>query len=142
MTIHQAAGAGIVAVLTLQVGTSGIEPADKTAGTASFSLEAVEQSRALNEFATNSTVANTPLSLDGVLDTRALNAAEAPAKSVGTTVTDARLAGIAHARALNETEHVTVSASPLQAIADARSLNESGHVTGAQICTLPTIDGC
>jgi hypothetical protein len=133
------AGAGLVA-LTMQVVTSGTEPAERTA-TASFSIEAAEQSRTLNGLATSSTAAPSTLSLDGVLDARALNEAEA-AESFAAGRTGARLASeIAHVRALNEYA-VAASSSSLQAIADARALNEAGLVTGPQICTLPTLDDC
>jgi hypothetical protein len=185
------AGAGIVAVLTFQVATSGTEPAGKTAGTASLSLEAVGQSRLLNESVGSSSIENlsprarrnetanrwlqglaagTILPSDvtsrlqhqqpkvasivlearsasssayrGVLDARALNATEAPAGAAGTRVINARLAGIADARALNEYRGATAEASSLQAIADTRALNESSVVATPQKCTLSTIDGC
>jgi hypothetical protein len=185
------AGAGVVTVLTLQIGTSGTEPAEKAAATASFSLEAVEQSRVLNESVGSSSIENhsprasrieaasmwlqgladgTILPSDvtsrlrhqqpkvarivleawsasssayrGVLDARALNATEAPAGSAGTRVINARLAGIADARALNEYRGATAEASSLQAIADTRALNESSVVATPQKCTLSTIDGC
>jgi hypothetical protein len=66
------AAAGFVAGNLVQTDTSGTAVAEKTA-TASFSVEAVQESRALNP-STTSTRSLPTLNLDAVRDTRALNA--------------------------------------------------------------------
>jgi hypothetical protein len=93
-----------------------------SAGLAASAAVIVQTSTSGDELAR---AADTTFSLDGVLDARGLNPSEAPAESVGTAVSDASLAGIADARALNEYRGVTATSPSLQAIGDARRLNES-----------------